>query len=269
MSIAIKRSVSELASLPDSGTIVPHIPTHRLYKRIRRNACKFNGTLTSILAYVNLLEDASSNEALQILLKITDSMHFDESEFPDALRKLVEHFQREPESAVRVKILSLFADLATETNIDGHQLIDEVIKLLKVEKSAKVISQGLIVLEKIGKSFTPSVAYINQMVFLAKVKLFSPSHNVQRHAILLLGVFVLLSDAEKESLELIGKYTDSPDARVRAQAFRSMLTLGDRGVQLPPSLYSRACASLTDDYECVRKEALNMVFELGVRHSEE
>uniref|UniRef100_A0A6E8UZW3 Integrator complex subunit 4 n=1 Tax=Anopheles coluzzii TaxID=1518534 RepID=A0A6E8UZW3_ANOCL len=269
MALAVKRSISEINTLPEPATIVPQITTHRLYKRIRRNACKSSGTLTSILSYVNMLEDASSNDALQILLKITDSMHFDESEFPDAIRKLVEHFQREPESAVRVKILSLFADLATETGIDGQQLIDEVIKLLKVEQSAKVISQGLIVLEKIGKSFTPSVAYINQMVFFAKVKLFSPSHNVQRHAILLLGVFVLVSDAEKESLELIGKYTDSPDARVRAQAFRSMLTLGERGVQLPPSLYPRACASLTDDYECVRREALNMVFELGVRHPEE
>ncbi|EAA01205.5 AGAP001286-PA [Anopheles gambiae str. PEST] len=269
MALAVKRSISEISTLPEPATIVPQITTHRLYKRIRRNACKSSGTLTSILSYVNMLEDASSNDALQILLKITDSMHFDESEFPDAIRKLVEHFQREPESAVRVKILSLFADLATETGIDGQQLIDEVIKLLKVEQSAKVISQGLIVLEKIGKSFTPSVAYINQMVFFAKVKLFSPSHNVQRHAILLLGVFVLVSDAEKESLELIGKYTDSPDARVRAQAFRSMLTLGERGVQLPPSLYPRACASLTDDYECVRREALNMVFELGVRHPEE
>ncbi|XP_053670022.1 integrator complex subunit 4 [Anopheles nili] len=269
MALAVKRSISEISSLSEQVPIVPHIPSHRLYKRIRRNACKSSGTLASILGYVNMLEDASSNEALQVLLKITDSIHFDESEFPEAIRKLVEHFQREPESAVRVKILSLFADLATETSIDAQQLIDEVIKLLKAETSAKVISQGLIVLEKIGKSFNPSVSYINQMVFFAKVKLFSPSHNVQRHAILLLGVFVLVSDAEKESLELIGKYTDSSDARVRAQAFRSMLTLGERGVQLPPSLYSRACASLTDDYECVRREALNMVFELGVRHPEE
>ncbi|XP_055614496.1 integrator complex subunit 4-like, partial [Uranotaenia lowii] len=244
--------------------------TARIYKRIRLTARKTVGVPVSILAYVNLLEDASnSNDALQILIKISDAMQFDESEFPEAVRKLVEHFQREPESAVRVKILALFGDLAAETGIDCPGLIDEVIGLLKQEPSAKVISQGLHTLARIGRAIVPSVAYINKMVFFAKSKLFSPSYNVQRHAILLLGLFVLVSDAEKESLELVGKYTDSSDARVRAQAFRSMLTLGERGVELPAALYARACRSLTDDYECVRKEALQMIFELGQRHPEE
>lgn len=246
------------------------LSTARIYKRIRLTARKIVGTPTSILAYVNLLEDTTnSNDALQVLIKISEAMLFDESEFPEAIRLLVEHFRREPESAVRVKVLALFGDLATDTGIDCPQLIDEVIALLKGETSAKVISQGLQALERIGKACNPTVAYVNKMVFFAKSKLFSPSHNVQRHAILLLGEFVLISDAEKESLELIGKYTDSPDARVRAQAFRSMLTLGERGVVLPSSLYARACGALTDDYECVRKEALHMIYELGVRHPEQ
>ncbi|XP_055541345.1 integrator complex subunit 4 [Wyeomyia smithii] len=246
-------------------------PTARIYKRIRLTARKSSGLPVSILAYVNLLEDTggNSNDALQVLIKISDSMQFDESEFPEALRKLVEHFRRETESAVRVKILSLFGDLANETNIECPPLIDEVIGLLKTETSSKVLSQGLSVLERIGRACSlSSVAYVNKIVFFAKSKLFSSNHNVQRHAIRLLGAFVLVSDAEKESLELIGMYTDSSDARVRAQAFRSMLTLGERGVQLPASLYERACRGLLDDYECVRKEALQMVYELGIRHPE-
>ncbi|XP_058451995.1 integrator complex subunit 4 [Malaya genurostris] len=277
MSVAVKRPFTETTqTIQEPVPIVPQLlgssssNTTRIYKRIRLTSRKSSGVPVSILAYVNLLEDTvNSNDALQVLIKISDSMQFDESEFPEAIKKLVEHFRRESESAVRVKILSLFGDLACETGIECPPLIDEVIAMLKGETSAKVISQGLCALERIGRACSlTSVAYINKMVFFAKSKLFSSSHNVQRHAIFLLGVFVLVSDAEKESLELIGKYTDSSDARVRAQAFRSMLTLGERGVQLPASLYERACNALIDDYECVRKEALQMVYELGVRHPE-
>ncbi|XP_058825412.1 integrator complex subunit 4 isoform X2 [Topomyia yanbarensis] len=278
MSLVVKRPFPEpTLTIQEPAPIVPQLlgstsstNTARIYKRIRLTSRKSSGVPVSILAYVNLLEDTvNSNDALQVLIKISDSMQFDESEFPEAVKKLVEHFRREPESAVRVKILSLFGDLACETGIECPPLIDEVIGLLKGETSAKVISQGLCALERIGRACSlTSVAYVNKMVFFAKSKLFSPSHNVQRHAILLLGLFVLVSDAEKESLELIGKYTDSADARVRAQAFRSMLTLGERGVHLPPTLYERACSAMIDDYECVRKEALQMVYKLGVKHPE-
>lgn len=93
-----------------------------------------------------------------------------------------------------------------------------------------------------------------------------PSHNVQRHALLLLGAFTSLAEAERETLDLISKYTDSQDSRVRAQAFRSILMMGRRNVILTPSLYPRAISSLQDDYECVRREALQLVYELGIKH---
>lgn len=108
-----------------------------------------------------------------------------------------------------------------------------------------------------------------KIVNFAKSLLYAPSHNVQRHALLLLGAFSQLDDAEKDILDLVGQYTDSQDSRVRAQAFRSILMLGQRGVQLPPSLYPRAIKSLNDDYECVRKEALQLVYEIGIKHPEQ
>lgn len=124
MSLAIKRPLPEPTQTIQEPA-VPVVPllgsasssSARIYKRIRLTARKSAGTPPSILAYVNLLEDTqgNSNDALQVLIKISDAMLFDESEFPEAIRKLVEHFRREPESAVRVKTLSLFGDLATET----------------------------------------------------------------------------------------------------------------------------------------------------------
>lgn len=124
-------------------------------------------------------------------------------------------------------------------------------------------------LYKIGQNQILAVTVISKMVNFSKSQLVSHSHNIQRNALLLLGAFAPIGENSPNSLDMVGKYTDSQDSRVRAQAFRSILTLGARGEILPPSLYSRAVNSLNDDYECVRKEALQLVHELGLKHAEQ
>lgn len=166
------------------------------------------------------------------------------------------------------QVLSLFGELAQDALSDGTNLIDEVILLLKAETSPKVISQGLHSLFKIGDTQQLPLPTLIRIVLFAKLQLTNASHNVQRHALTLLGAFLQLREAEKESLDLISCYTDSQDSRVRAQAFSSILTLGQRGAFLPPRLYFRAVEALKDDYECVRKKALQLVHELGIRHTD-
>lgn len=166
------------------------------------------------------------------------------------------------------QVLSLFGEIASEGLHDGTSLVDEVILLLKGETSPKVISQGLHSLFKIGDTQQLPLPTLIRIVLFAKLQLTNASHNVQRHALTLLGAFLQLREAEKESLDLISRYTDSQDSRVRAQAFDSILTLGQRGAYLPPRLYFRAVESLKDDYECVRKKALRLVYELGIKHTE-
>lgn len=230
---------------------------------------KLSGQRVSILLYINQLDNCTnSNEILEILCEIQDGSQYDESEFPEALRRLCDQYRKDKESTVRIKILLLMGDLVQDTSYDGNILIEEIILLLKTEKSAKVISQGLCVLTRIGKLLGFNCTILPKLVAFAKAKLLSPSHNVQRHALLVLGTF-LSSDTEQESLELVGKYTDSQDARVRAQAFSSILALGRRNVDLTPSLYPRAVEALKDDYECVRKEALQLIFEIAVTHPEQ
>lgn len=131
----------------------------------------------------------------------------------------------------------------------------------------QVISQGLHSLYKIGTLHQIALAVLAKIIDMAKLQLKSASHNIQRYALMVLGGFSDTSD--QLTLDLIGKYTDSQDSRVRAQAFRSMMLLGTRGVALGPSLYPRTVQSLKDDYECVRMEALNFVYELGVRNPDQ
>lgn len=229
----------------------------------------------------------SSNDALQVLIQISDSIStfIDEDTLMDSIRKLSDHYKRENESAVRVKVLALISEFANDStqnsnsnnsgsssassNIDYTALIEEIIILLRNELSPKVISQGLYNIYKIGKIQPLANIILTKVVALAKQQLCAASHNIQRHALLLLGAFALLSEAESEILSLVAQYTDSQDSRVRAQAFRSILMLGKRGVILTPSLYLRATKSLKDDYECVRKEALQLVYELGIKHPEQ
>lgn len=230
---------------------------------------KTTNTGPSIATYAGDLETtANSNDALQILIHISDALQYTDEDISESLPKLSEHFRREQQSAVRVKVLALLSECITETSgLDESLLIDEIILLIKAEKSAKVISQGLHSLYKIGNHLHLSPAVLTKIDATAKLQLLSHSHNIQKHALLLLGAFAPINDVE--TLSLVGKYTDSQDSRVRAQAFRSILMLGSRGVPLTPSLYARAIESLNDDYECVRKEALQLVFELGVRHPEQ
>lgn len=216
----------------------------------------------------NLIENYKSpNDTLQFLIQISDSIVYEDPENSEIIKQLSEIFRREhDESAVRMKILSLFSDFAFETNVEGSALIDETLILMKNEKSTKVISQGLHTLHRIGISQQITPVYMSRIVMHAKQWLNSQSHSVQRHAILLMGAFSPISEAKEETLELISKYTDSQDSRVRSQAFRSILTLGRRGVELMPKLFERAVSALQDDYECVRKESLQLIYELGIGH---
>lgn len=229
---------------------------------------------------------------MKILIQISDALQFNEEDNTESIRQICEHFRKETESsAVRVKVLSLLGEFCLESCVtDCASICEDIMLLLRPEKSPKVgvgvfvvvfavtdnllhvfliplqvISQGLLTLFKIGNHQPLPTQTLTKTLSLAKGHLTSSSHNVQRHALLLLGAFSL-ANQEKETLDLISRYTDSQDSRVRSQAFRSILMMGQRNVILTPSLYPRAIGSLQDDYECVRREALQLVYELGIRH---
>lgn len=265
MSVAVKRPHSIGSETIESNLNVPP-------KKIRLHATTPHTHSTSILASLEVAAATNnSKELLEVLVKICDDLNLDEAlpELYDCIRKLIEIFRQEQESTIRAKILSLFADFADVKAGDIlNVLIDEIISVLKSEKSAKVISQGLYSLYRIGTTASSHLAstHLTKMGFFAQNHVTSGNPNTQKNALLVLGAFISLAEAKKGVLDNIAHYADSQDAGVRSQAFRSILTLGERGAVLPPSLFHRAVAALQDDYECVRKEALQLVFELGNRH---
>lgn len=228
-------------------------------------------TGSSAIAFVNLLEKCkTSNDALQALLRISDCLEFESSHIPEALKKLSDHYKVESESAVRVKVLSLFADIGCEPGADISVIVDETMLLLKNENSHKVIAQGITTILKLGLLITDNSAFHIKLVDIAKNYLKDVSHSVKCRCLEIIGALLPVNiGSELENiLNLVENYFHSEDARVRSQAFSTMIHFHDRGFKLNPTIYSDVCSALKDDYEIVRQVALKLVWVLGNQYPE-
>ncbi|XP_073832840.1 integrator complex subunit 4 [Musca autumnalis] len=272
VTMATKRPLSVTDTVVEVGTQPPH-------KKIRIQTTKAGATSGKLQQALNILETISpqnSKELLDVLVKIADELVLTDCQLPEiheAVSKLIELFrqERDGDTTIRVMILGLLADLS-EVRISEvvNALIDEIIGVLKYEKSQKVIAQGLSSLHKIGLNnlkILPTM-HLTKIAHFAQQQLSSESHHTQKNALMVLSSFVALNDAKKGVIDTIGHYADSQDSGVRAQSLRSILCLGDRGAVLSPSLYQRAVDAMQDDYECVREQALQLVLKLGITHPE-
>lgn len=227
---------------------------------------------SSALTLLNLLEDCvNSSEALQILLRISDNFDVEPGDIPDFIKKLSEHFRNESESAVRVKILSLLSDLGHEPNADVALIIDETISLLKSDKSHKVIAQGMNTILKLGKLIPENVSVFHQkLVEVGKLYLKDVSHAVKCKCLEIIGGhFPLCTEDDTEKLlHLVSSYFNNDDARVRSQAFSTVITLHERGFKINPKIYIDVCEALKDDYEIVRHVVLKLIWLLGNTYPE-
>ncbi|KAJ9583048.1 hypothetical protein L9F63_022613 [Diploptera punctata] len=228
---------------------------------------------SSAAAYVGLLEKSkTSNDALQVLLRISDSLKFQEEDLADVIKKLAEHFQQENESAVRAKILSLFGDIGSESGADVPGIIEETVELLKKEDSHKVIAQGLSALLRLGKLLPDNTTIHHKLVLVAKEYLSDTSHYVKCKCFELIGELLPVGGASDSNahavMKQVGDYRHSEEPRVRSAALRTMLTLHERGLKLDSSVYAEICLALKDDYEIVRQVALKLVWILGQTYPE-
>ncbi|KAI9583405.1 hypothetical protein GQX74_005153 [Glossina fuscipes] len=201
------------------------------------------GKLQQSIALLENVAQQNSKELLEVLVKIADELVLDDCQLPDlykAIKKLLELFQqeRDGDTTIRVKILRLLADLAV---VRTAEVVNALIDVLKHEKSQKVIAQGLSSLHKIGAQLAST--HVTKIAHFAQQQLISESHHTQKNASLVLSAFVALRDAKKGVIDTVGHYADSQDS-------------------------VRAVDTLEDDYECVRKEALRLVFQLGVCHTD-
>lgn len=223
----------------------------------------------SSLAIVKHLEDCkNSKEALKLLLRVTDS-ELDASDVQEVVKRLTDHFKNELEAPVRVKILSLLADIGKEHTAEIPVIVDETILLLKNDTSHKVIAQGMNTMFKLGGLVTEqATAFHQKLVDIAKTYLKDVNHAVKCKCLEIIGAHTpRTSEAEAESLmNLVSSYFNQDDARVRSQAFSTFITLNERGFKINPNIYIVVCEGLKDDYEIVRHVVLKLIWLIGTTY---
>lgn len=255
-----KRALAEYSSQ------VIEEPPIKIFKKFR--LVKKQWTDNSASVYIGLLDKCkSSNESLQLLVRISDSLHLQEEDLPTAIKKLSEFCQQQNEAAVRVKILSLMSDIGIEYNADVQGIVEEILLILKKEASHKVKAQALSTLLRLSKQIKENVANNLRIINLAKQYLTDRTHIVKRKCLTVIGELLPVSSPlesnAQATLRLVSDYTHSQDARVRSTAFNTMVVLHNRGVKLQPTVYSETCEALTDDYEIVRSAALQLIWVLA------
>ncbi|EDX16080.1 GD19026 [Drosophila simulans] len=142
---------------------------------------------------------ASSRELLELLVKITDEISYEDvemGELKEVASKIFQLYQlqeRDSDTSIRVKLLELLSGLGCECATEQAltMIIDYFIFLLRKEVSQKVLAQGMMCLFRIGerrKHMLP-ISYKTQVAHLAKEQLRSGSTHTQKNAMLVIGRF--------------------------------------------------------------------------------
>lgn len=232
-------------------------------KKLRLVKKPISSLTNSSLTLINNLEECNtSKEALKILLLLSDS-ELDISDVFEIVRKLSEHFKSEVDSTVRVKILSLLCDIGHEHGVDIFIIIEEIILLLKNDKSHKVIAQGMNSILKLGQLVTTT--FHQKLVDVAKTYLKDTNHAVKCKCLEIIGAHspVCRGEEAESLLKLVHSYFKHDDARVRSQAITTFIVLNERGLKINPDVYIDVCETLKDDYEIVRKVGLQLIWKLA------
>ncbi|VEN55059.1 unnamed protein product [Callosobruchus maculatus] len=259
-----KRALAEY-----SQTIQEPSTSHLPVKKLRLVKKPTPAVSNSAITLINHLEECkTSQEALKILLLVSE-VDLDSADVPDAIKKLTDHFKNESESAVRVKILSLMCEIGHKHNSEVSSIIDETIILLRNDKSHKVVAQGMNTILKLGKLVTDTaVTFHQKLVEVAKTYLKDISHSVKCKCLEIIGVHSPLGEDVEKVIHLVSSFFNHDDARVRSQAFSTVVTLHERGFKINPNIYVDVCEGLKDDYEIVRHVVLQLICILGNSYPE-
>lgn len=203
-------------------------------------------------------------------MHLSDNLSFDVGDIPETVTRLCAQFKIEVESAVRVKILSLLAEIGHEQNADVISIIEDVITLIKHESSHKVIAQGLNSLLHLCNIVQENAQLHLRVVEIAKGYLKDVNHSVKCKCLEIIGTLtpVAMKAEAVKITHLVTSYFNNDDARVRSQAFTTSLTLHERGLKISPDVYNDVCGALRDDYEIVRKIVLKVICIIGCTYPE-
>ncbi|XP_076001930.1 integrator complex subunit 4 isoform X2 [Genypterus blacodes] len=233
----------------------------------------------SAALHIDLCKAANSTDALQYLLHFARKPVEAES-VEGVFRILLEHYYKETDNSVRLKIASLLGLLSKAQGFSPDCVVDDAINLLGNEKSHQVLAQLLDTLLVIGSHLPEGQTVRQRLIEVACKHLFDTYFGVRNKCLQLLGclgtVDTPLTKEEgpgtsmgvRDVQSVISDYFGDQDPRVRTAALKAMLQLHERGMKIHQIIYDQACRLLSDDYEQVRSAAVQMVWVLSQLYPE-
>ncbi|XP_017941087.1 integrator complex subunit 4 isoform X3 [Manacus vitellinus] len=230
----------------------------------------------SAALHVDLCKATSPADALQYLLQFARKPVEVES-VEGVVRILLEHYYKENDASVRLKIASLLGLLSKTAGFSPDCIMDDAINTLQNEKSHQVLAQLLDTLLVIGTKLPENPSIRMRLVEVACKHLTDSSHGVRNKCLQLIGCLGPVekgvaketeSQAAKDVQKIIGDHFNDQDPRVRTAAIKAMLQLHERGLKLQQAIYSQACKLLADDYEQVRSAAVQLIWVLSQLYPE-
>nr|XP_020666602.1 integrator complex subunit 4 [Pogona vitticeps] len=201
----------------------------------------------SAALHVDLCKATSPADALQYLLQFARKPVEAES-VEGVVRILLEHYYKENDPSVRLKVASLLGLLSKTSGFSPDCILDDVVNTLQNEKSHQVLAQLLDTLLVIGKKLQDVLAVRMRLVDVACKHLTDSSHGVRNKCLLLIGCLGtvekgVVKEAEgqppKDVQKIIGDHFNDQDPRVRTAAIKAMLQLHERGLKLQQNIYNQ------------------------------
>ncbi|KAJ6664837.1 hypothetical protein lerEdw1_005809 [Lerista edwardsae] len=230
----------------------------------------------SAALHVDLCKATSPADALQYLLQFARKPVEAES-VEGVVRILLEHYYKENDASVRLKVASLLGLLSKTPGFSPDCILDDAVNTLQNEKSHQVLAQLLDTLLVIGMKLQENPAVRIRLVDVACKHLTDSSHGVRIKCLLLIGCLGTVEKGVPKEVEgqppkdvqkIIGDHFSDQDPRVRTAAIKAMLQLHERGLKLQQTIYNQACKLLTDDYEQVRSAAVQLTWVLSQLYPE-
>ncbi|KAM3616661.1 uncharacterized protein V6R79_021426 [Siganus canaliculatus] len=236
----------------------------------------------SAALHIDLCKATNSTDALQYLLQFARKPVESES-VEGVIRILLEHYYKETDNSVRLKIASLLGLLSKTQGFSPDCIVDDAINTLSNEKSHQVLAQLLDTLLVIGAQLPDSPAVRQRLIEVACKHLSDMYFGVRNKCLQLLGCLGIVDpaglnkDADglgsslgavKDVQNIISEHFGDQDPRVRTAALKAMLQLHERGMKIHEIIYEQACRLLSDDYEQVRSAAVQMVWVLSQLYPE-
>lgn len=258
-----KRALAEFSQSIQSE----EAPKPRKKLRIVKKAPLFGGI------ELEHLKCSTPDVTLNLLIQLSENLPSEDEHVQAAYQVLLGELHRQQDAPIKAKMVSILKQMVKNGTLLPATVLDDILPIIRVETSHKVLLQMMNMLHEIGKVSTAEGRHQIKVLQLAKQFLTNGNHQVKCSCLNIISDFTPFESGQstefsQAAIVILGEHSYNQDPRVRTTALQALLHLHNRGYKLDFSLYGSVCKALDDDYEGVRMAALRLIQVLSALYSE-